>query len=356
MARKGPDAMLNPFGRSFNHPYALRSACILRAKQAAINIYLHSRTPLPFARKIAPYSTVKIGHLDLSINSFNMPSSRRRKSPARSSGVAPEILHQLGRLALSYSLKKLSEPRAQARQRDQSARQRSRHSKTRNGSSASKRGSSSRDMPRSDSSSSSDDLHGLVSQLAVGAVAFGIRQVVRRRREAKRQAAAAAQATAAERSATSGPDAAIDGELSAALDAVTRELQGACESIRRLAYSAPPSHRNCEVRDALAADAERLSGSLANMQASIHNMRNLHPRLDGAKSVVRGRSRRERGEAVDRDREVSMAATGEREARRGGRRSGKDRREDSRGVRGRGVQRGIDRLHDQRRRSSYSSR
>jgi hypothetical protein len=195
-------------------------------------------------------------------------------------------------------------------------------------------------------------------------VAFGIRQVVRRRREAKRQAAAtaaaAAQATAtAQRSVTcGGPAEIVDGELSAALDAVTRELQAVSESIRRLAYSsAPPSHRNCEVRDALAADADRLSGSLANMQASIHNMTNLHPGLDGAKPAVRGRVRRERGEAVERDEEVTMAATREREARSEGRRGRKGRREDdSRGERERVIQRGPDRPHDPRRRSSHSGR
>ncbi|KAK4236345.1 hypothetical protein C8A03DRAFT_16997 [Achaetomium macrosporum] len=289
-----------------------------------------------------------------------MPSSRRRaaKSPTPRSGVAPEILHQLGRAVLSYSLKKLSEPKPQSRHRDPSSRRSSSHSKKREASSTSKRGSSSRDMPRSDSSSS-DDLHGLISQLAVGAVAFGVRHFVRRKREAKREAAAAAaaQASTTERGVARGPDAAIDGELSAALDSVTRELQRAAESIRRLAYSAPPSHRDCEVRDALAADAERLSGSLANMQASIHNMRNLYPGLDRGKPASRGRRGRERGEAAERAEEVGVAATaGKRDARREGRRSRKSGMEEVRNLREHVVQREPDRFRDRPRGSSHLSR
>jgi hypothetical protein len=106
----------------------------------------------------------------------------------------------------------------------------------------------------------------------------------------------------------------IDPELSAALDTVTKELQGATESIRRLAYAVPPSsHRDCEVRDALVADAERLSGSLVNMQASINNMKNLHPGLEArAEKRRRDRARREEREK-DRARERDRARGRDRE-------------------------------------------
>ncbi|KAK4098953.1 hypothetical protein N658DRAFT_395770, partial [Parathielavia hyrcaniae] len=202
----------------------------------------------------------------------------------------PEIVHQLGRVALAYSLKKLSEQKALSnQQRSRSSRRGSSHrqpSEKRDHSSTSKRGTG-RDLPRSDSS----EMHALASQLAVGVLAFGIRHLVRRRREAKSKAAEAASKTtgqtagrAVNGNSSSGQDsggsANMDSEMSAALDAVAKELQGATESIQQLAYAAPPSHRDCAVRDALVADAERLSGSLANMQASINNMRNLHPGLE----------------------------------------------------------------------------
>lgn len=226
-----------------------------------------------------------------------MPSSRRPAAASSSppSGQPPEILSQLGRAVLSYSLKKLNEQKARTRSREQSSRRKPSRSKTRDASRRSDRATSRGDMPRGDSG----DMHTLVSQLAVGAVAFGIRHFIRRRREAKRQAAAASSARANtarglnDHSESPGLSPAVDPELSAALDTVTRELQGASDNIKRLAHSAP-SHRNCDVRNALVADAEKLTGSLANMQASIHNMRNLHPSLERERR--RGRSQRGRQE------------------------------------------------------------
>ncbi|KAJ4286610.1 hypothetical protein N0V88_007972 [Collariella sp. IMI 366227] len=155
-------------------------------------------------------------------------------------------------------------------------------------------------MPRSDSG----DMHSLVSQLAVGAFAFGIRHIIRRRKEAKKQAAAAAtvQSSAVPAAAVRGVGSIlgqgrrsgeIDPELSAALDSVTKEVQGATESIRRLAYSAPSSsHRDCAIRDELVKDAERLTRSLANIQTSVHNMRNLHPELNRRMEQARVNSER----------------------------------------------------------------
>ncbi|KAK4154433.1 hypothetical protein C8A00DRAFT_42791 [Chaetomidium leptoderma] len=268
-----------------------------------------------------------------------MPSSRRPAtgSPTpRSSGgnksseskVPPEILHQLGRAVLSYSLKKMSEQKTQpSDHRSKSSHRKSSRSKTREPSATSKRGTS-RDTPRSDSG----DMHSLISQLAVGVFAFGIRHIIRRRREAKRQAAAAAaaassaQATATSSTTTTtrdgttgqrrqqqGTTTVADPELSAALETVTKELQGASDSIKRLASSAPSSHRNCAVRDALVADEKRLSGSLANMQASIHNMRNLHPGLEPGRGQVgtdRRRQERARARAMARERERAAGEEG----------------------------------------------
>lgn len=261
-----------------------------------------------------------------------MPSSRQRsRTPApetQKSGERPEIMRQLGRAVLSYSLKRLSQQQQQeSKQSSRPPHDRSSRSRNRSSSRpASKPRSSSRDLARGDS-----DMHNLVSQLAVGAFAFGIRHLIRRRREAnKRKAeekqaqaqadAAAAAAAAAARSSTAVGGQhnkqgafVMDTELSAALDTVAKELQGASDSIRRLAYSAsPPSHRNCVVRDALVEDADRLRGSLANMQASINNMRNLHPgleegreklRLPGSGSGRTGRRRRKERREGSRERD-----------------------------------------------------
>ncbi|KAL2128013.1 hypothetical protein VTI74DRAFT_9845 [Chaetomium olivicolor] len=271
-----------------------------------------------------------------------MPSSRRAtRSPPRhpsdppKSSAPPEILHQLGRAVLSYSLRKLSEQQKERSRSRQDGRSSSRprpsrsRSKPRDPSNTSKRGSSG-DLPRSDSG----DMHSLISQLAVGIVAFGIRHIIRRRKEAKKQAAAAAaQSTATTAARGVGSilgqgqgQGAVDPELSVALDTVTKELQGATETIRRLASSAPSSHRDCAVRDALVKDAERLTGSLANIQASVHNMRNLHPGLDQERGQARvrterrSRRERERGrERVEEGREKTRRRerAGQRE-RRGG--------------------------------------
>ncbi|KAK4139883.1 uncharacterized protein C8A04DRAFT_40351 [Dichotomopilus funicola] len=219
-----------------------------------------------------------------------MPSSQRPRSsgPKRSNGQS-EILHQVGRTVLAYSLKKLSEQKTQpepdSRSRSSRSRSKSRHSKARepsNSSTARRDGSTrGRDLPRSNS----DEMHSMVSQLAAGVLAVGIRAIVKKRKEAKQKATANASAEKAIAKSIPGwpgrdPRPGIDPELAAALDAVTHELQGVSESISRLANTAPVStHPDCAVREALVADAGRLNGSLANIQTSIYNMRNLRPGL-----------------------------------------------------------------------------
>ncbi|KAL2155679.1 hypothetical protein VTH82DRAFT_421 [Thermothelomyces myriococcoides] len=179
--------------------------------------------------------------------------SKRARSKSESSGEPPEILQQVGRAVLAYTLKKLSERQAKseapAESRSRSVQRKSSRTRARDPSSASG-GSSSRDLRRSDN----DDVHALISQLVVGAFGFGIRALVRRRKEAKKKKAAAAAAAAAAAQSGRRPTKgrhdvgtyAVDPELSAALDSVTAELQNASDSIRRLAHSAPPpSHRDC---------------------------------------------------------------------------------------------------------------
>ncbi|KAK4196417.1 hypothetical protein QBC40DRAFT_234430 [Triangularia verruculosa] len=232
-------------------------------------------------------------------------TNRTRKSTSKRSkdGLKPvEILSQVGRVALPFILTKLAQQqeekqRQQEKEREtdrkySSSRSRSRKSSVARAPSSAGRSGAPRDKGRErapgsdgpgDSSPRDDsDFHGVISQVAVGLVAFGARKLMQRRKEAKRAAASAAQTSQAKgRNARGnmGP-ADADVELSRALDATAVELQGASESIRRLASSGSESHHGkCEVKEALVKDAERLEGSLANIQTNIHNMRNLHPRL-----------------------------------------------------------------------------
>ena len=225
------------------------------------------------------------------------PSRRPSSDPPSAKSPVPEILTNLGRVALPFVIRKLNEKQAggasSSSKRDTShrrdkrsrsrtsprARSRSRSRSQTGASTVRKRdGESDRDSDRD------RDIHSLVSQVAVGLLAVGVRQVIKRRKEAKLAAAAAA----ASASASSGPSSAgqngqykqrTDPELSGALEYTARELQGATESIRRL--SRTPGHKGrCEVRDELVKDAERLENTLEGLQIGIHNMRNLHPGLE----------------------------------------------------------------------------
>ncbi|KAL1836259.1 hypothetical protein VTJ49DRAFT_5390 [Mycothermus thermophilus] len=233
-----------------------------------------------------------------------MPSRKSRHSSSSPRGSKdPEIFQQLGRAVLSYSLKKLAEQR-QARS-EASDQDRSRSHPGKNSSSSRSRDRSSarrshRDAPRDDGG----ELHTLITQLAIGALAGGVRRLIKRRRESKRKAAASS--TTDINSTTRGTRPgfphmpAVDPELSASLDFVTAELRGATDTIRRLAStSAPvsqhPTH-DCAVRDALAVEADRLTASLTRLQVSIINMQNLHPALEAPGDAgARHGNRREKG-------------------------------------------------------------
>ncbi|KAL2021747.1 hypothetical protein VTK56DRAFT_6690 [Thermocarpiscus australiensis] len=238
-----------------------------------------------------------------------MPSQRSRRpatgsSPAWSSHSGPpEILRQLGRAVLSYSLRRLGQQDTERSQPDRGSRRASSsRSRTRDAKTEADRGRSG-GLSRSHNS----DVHKLMTQVAVGVLASGVRHLVQRRREARRRRQTAAQAGTRGVSVGRGQrQSGIDPELSAALDTVARELQGASASIRRLAYSTPSQHRKCPVREALAADADRLEGAMANMQASINNMRNLYEGLgENPRQGIPARSRRR-----ERSREVRTAKAG----------------------------------------------
>lgn len=226
-------------------------------------------------------------------------SSNRGRSPTRTARESPEVLHQLGRAVLAYSLRKISERTRDKRRETHSSRQPPGRRKDMPDETGARDESSRGPSARSDSG----ELHNLVSQVAVGVLAFGIRQYMHRRREAKREAAA----TARKPQRPKGPGnhrqpdqqqqralrSAADLELSTAIDSLTKEVQNASESIRQLAYSAP-SHRECAVQEALISDADRLQASLANIQTSANNMMNLHPDLNRPPNPPHKSRRRER--------------------------------------------------------------
>lgn len=230
------------------------------------------------------------------------PSRRPSSDPPSGKSPVPEILTNLGRVALPFVIRKLNEKQggggSSSSKRDTShprdnrsrsrtyprARSRSRsRSQTRASALRKRDGDSDRDSDRD------RDIHSLVSQVAVGLLAVGVRQVIKRRKEAK-LAAAAASAASSSAAQNSQYKQRVDPELSGALEYTARELQGATESIRRL--SRTPGHKGrCEVREELIRDAERLENTLGGLQAGIHNMRNLHPGLESPRRAEPERPR-----------------------------------------------------------------
>ncbi|KAK4184976.1 hypothetical protein QBC35DRAFT_349430, partial [Podospora australis] len=184
---------------------------------------------------------------------------------------SPEILSQIGRVALPFILAKL------AQQVDRPEKPESRSASRRRPSASRTRSRGIGERSTSDSSDHDHDLHGIISQVAVGLFAFGVRKLIRRRREAKRRAAAEARKD----KAAQPPDPATLVELSVALDATAREVQGASSSIRRLSQTKGHDKwgDSCLLQEELVKDAERLEGSLRELESGIHNMRNLHPGL-----------------------------------------------------------------------------
>ncbi|KAL2272058.1 hypothetical protein VTJ83DRAFT_1429 [Remersonia thermophila] len=213
-----------------------------------------------------------------------MPSRKSRSNSSSPPGSKNhQILQQLGRAVLAYALKKLaehqqarSEPLGHARSRS-----RDRSNSVR----------SHRDVPRNDDG----ELQTVITQMAIGALIGGVRRLIKRRRERKRAAAAATTTDVNNASRTTRsktlyhPAVTIDPELSASLDFATSELCGAIEILRNIADASPrplqhPTH-DCAVRDAVVAEADRLTTSLTRLQMSIFNMQNQHPALEAPGKV-----------------------------------------------------------------------
>lgn len=263
----------------------------------------------------------------------------RRSSTKGSTKIeTPEIIQQLARAALVYSLKRLSRqdsaeksssasrqhPRSRSAHEERQPNERDRGitTKARDSSRASHRSDRDRGQDR-DGSRDGNDLHDVMGQLAVGILGFGIRQFLhqRKKKEEKEKnkikpplysttagqgprpsgdypytsyadylaATSNNNAGAGTRSRslpTDGPGAeAIS--LATTLDSLKKELRTTSEALAELT-SKPPSHKKCEVHEALAKRAEGIRASIDNLEMAVNNVRNLHPEIDDALGVHGG--------------------------------------------------------------------
>ncbi|KAK4215488.1 hypothetical protein QBC37DRAFT_281573 [Rhypophila decipiens] len=220
---------------------------------------------------------------------MNAQSSSKVRSNPFAAQSSPELLHQLGKAVLSYSMKRLggqgTSSKTKSTERQTSA---SRYSKGRD-----KDDDGTGTTVRSDSST---DLHHILAQVAVGLFGYGIRQYLHRRKLSK-QRAATAKPPRQERNGedfgsgggVAGNDdgqssSVADPELAAALESITADLQGTSKAIRKLA-GRTPAHE-CDVHERLKNEADAIREGLERVQASVNNVRNLHGGLRTAAKVM----------------------------------------------------------------------
>ncbi|KAK4108906.1 hypothetical protein N656DRAFT_801341 [Canariomyces notabilis] len=268
-----------------------------------------------------------------------MPThSRDRRSSDtqhRDSKQRQELLRQVGRAALAYCVQRMSHQ--DAPDSDPSHRDRRRSSRSQNrdaftsASGSARQSETTCDLPLPPPARGDSDLHNVLSQVVAGLFSLGLRQLMHRTREARRRRRRQQQQQQAQASSSSsarvdnsnlnsgqrGAGEQVDPELSVALGSVTRELQAAADSIRRLAHTSTSGpgelhHRNCAVRAALVADADRLLRVLEEVQAGVNNMRNLHPGLRARPGTGRGESQ---GRGQGRGFDGAGARSGGRRAR-----------------------------------------
>ena len=222
-------------------------------------------------------------------------SQTRERSSGKNSSESPEILHQLGRAVLAYSMKRMS-GQDNSSSDSRSAERHDRDSSRRNRSSAGQRDRSTERTGSREPGTRSDssDLHHIMGQVAVGLVGYGVRQYLRQRKQAKQRAATAGQPRQSRQpdgtsrgwpgvmggwSKGTNGNRSADPELAAALESLSVELESTSRSIRRLTNN-PPCHKSCEVHQRLKASADGIQGSIAGIQTSVNNIKNLHGGLE----------------------------------------------------------------------------
>lgn len=271
-------------------------------------------------------------------------SSAQTKSNIFASESSSELLHQLGRAVLSYSMRRLSgqgksplpKPGSKEREksnspsksrddRDGDYRSSSRRSRSRAGSaSRTRQRDRTRDRDRDQDSSpyqsrdrapaasarsDSSDLYHLLGQVAVGLFGYGIRQYLHHRKVSKQRAAIGRPARRRPGDAFTGPnqntrgqrtrgfggwgfgsgsgndkrrpsDRGADPELAAALESITADLEGTSKTIRKLAGRSPP--HKCDLHQRLRDEADGIQAGIERVQTSVNNVRNLHGGLRNA--------------------------------------------------------------------------
>ena len=164
-------------------------------------------------------------------------------------------------------------------------------------------------------SSSSGDGTAILGQLFVGLGAFFVRQYLHRRKARKEKAKEEVRI----RDAAAGGGRAADADLQAGLNVLSSETQKTSEALRSLA-TGPPSHPDCRTRGALVENADRLQGSLSNIQTGANNIRNLNEeRLNPRRPAPTRPARRRypvRDREPERDRNRDVRRDREREIRR----------------------------------------
>ncbi|EGO57364.1 hypothetical protein NEUTE1DRAFT_62176 [Neurospora tetrasperma FGSC 2508] len=265
------------------------------------------------------------------------PSLLKRSSTRGSSNnETREIIQQLARAALVYSLKRLTRQdladkgsTSQQKLRSRSAhedsqpheRDRGTTTKARDSSGASHRSDRDRDGSRD-----GNDLHDVMGQLAVGILGFGIRHFLHQRKkkekEEKNKIKPPLYATTA---ATQGPPRRPSGEypytsyadylaatsnhtgastrprslptddpeptaisLATTLDSLKKELRATSEALADLVNKPPSQNKKYNVHEALAKRAEGIRVSLDNLEMAVNNVRNLHPEIDEDRGVHGG--------------------------------------------------------------------
>ncbi|KAK3400932.1 hypothetical protein B0T20DRAFT_477041 [Sordaria brevicollis] len=264
------------------------------------------------------------------------PSFLRRSSTKGSTkNETPEIIQQLARAALVYSLKRLTRQdsieKGSSASRQQpgsktahgenqpNERERGVTTKARDSSRASHRSDRDQDRARDrDDSRDGNDLHDVMGQLAVGILGFGIRQFLHQRKKKEEKEKNKIKPSLYSTTASQGPRPSGDYpytsyadylaatsnnnnnnntgagtrsrslptggpgaeaiSLATTLDSLKKELRATAEALADL-VNKPPSHKKCEVHEALAKRADGIRASIDNLEMAVNNVSNLHPEI-----------------------------------------------------------------------------
>ncbi|KAK3494279.1 uncharacterized protein B0T23DRAFT_104661 [Neurospora hispaniola] len=276
------------------------------------------------------------------------PSLLNRSSTRGSSNnETREIIQQLARAALVYSLKRLTRQdladkgstsrqnlgsRSAHEDSQSQERDRGTTTKARDSSGASHRIDRDRDGSRD-----GNDLHDVMGQLAVGILGFGIRHFLHQRKKKEKEKNKIKPPLYATTAATQGPPRRPSGEypytsyadylaatsnhtgastrprslptddpepaaisLATTLESLKKELRATSEALADLVNKPPSQNKKYNVHEALAKRAEGIRVSIDNLEMAVNNVRNLHPEIDEDRGVDGGVAEVDDGEGKER--------------------------------------------------------